>query len=187
MINRASQRAGLVPSLVRKGFSEMRQWKPRTKRRDVSRPTAWHLGAAHQLNPLLLGPSVLFSVLQEEVDAITSALSWAILVGNALASFLFLWAALRETPRHWPSVLGSGSMLLLALLSGLTFIHVLLPGPAHTSLLPVLLPVASSALIAGLYTLTTPPRRLTRRQRTLLVFLLVGTGATLLALVLLVR
>lgn len=160
----------------------------RESRRPPSRPTPDRQGHARHLRGLLPPVcSALVSPLQDEVTAITSALSWAVLVGNVLASLLFLWAAWRETPRQRLSVLGGGVMLLLALLSGLTYGLVLLPRPAHASLWPTLLPLASSALIAGLSTLTMPQRRATRRTRALLVVLLLGTSATLLALVLLDR
>ena len=148
-----------------------------------SRPIACRLGPARLLPSLLpIAFSVLFSALQDGITAITSALSWVVLVGNALASLLFLWASLRSVPRSRPSVVGSGAMLLVALLSSLAYAMVLLSERTHLSWFPLLLPLASSALIAGLYTLTAPQRRLTWPQRALLLTFLVVTGVNLLGL-----
>jgi hypothetical protein len=177
MINRSPQNAVPLPSRLQKELSPVDPHQLQAKRRAPSHP-----GAARHLSQLLLAPSVLFAALQEEVDAITVALTWAVLVGNVLASLLFLWASLRETPRHWSAVLGSGVMLLIALLSSFAALLILPPTRTHSSLFRVLLPLASCVLLAGLYTLTTPDRRLTRRTRALLASLLVATSATLLAL-----
>lgn len=126
--------------------------------------------------------SVLFSAQQNEVAAITSALSWVIFVGNALISLLILWDALRSETHYWPSVVGGSVMLLVALLTSLAYAMVFLSAGRHSSWFPLLLPLASSALIAGVYILTTPHRGLTWLQRALLVTFLVLTGVNLLGL-----
>jgi hypothetical protein len=148
-----------VPGLWRRSYQNALR---RVRRVPLSRPIACRLEPARLLPSLLpIAFSVLFSALQDGVTAITSALSWVVLVGNAFASLLFLWASLRFAPRSWPSVVGSGAMLLVALLSSLAYAMVLLSASIHLSWFPLFLPLVSSALIAGLYTLTSPQRRLT--------------------------
>jgi hypothetical protein len=110
------------------------------------RPSACNWDPARLLPSLLpIAFSVLFAGLQDGVTAITSALSWVVLVGNALAGLL----------------LSAGT---------------------HPSWFPLLLPLASSTLIAGVYTLTAPQRGCTLPQRALLVTFLMLTGVNLLGL-----
>ena len=147
------------------------------------RPSACNWDPARLLPSLLpIAFSVLFAGLQDGVTAITSALSWVVLVGNALAGLLFLWDSLRSTPRSWYYVVGSSAMLLIALMSSLTYTMVRLSAGTHPSWFPLLLPLASSALIAGVYTLTAPQRGLTLPQRALVVTFLMLTGVNLLGL-----
>ncbi len=120
--------------------------------------------------------------LQVEVDTITTALTWAVFAGNVLAGLLFLWDSLRSAPRHWPSVAGSGGMLLVALLSIIAYALALLPTRAHAPLFLLLLPLAVSAFLTALYALTASQRVPNRLQRGLLVTLLVAAGLDLLGL-----
>ena len=92
---------------------------------------------------------------QEKVAIISSTLSWVVFSGNVLACLLFLWSSLHtNTPGHWPSVASNGSMLLLSLLSYLAYLIVTLHGRATPQFFLTLLPLTSSALIAGMYILT---------------------------------
>ncbi len=149
----------------------------------LPRPIA-RLRRPARLSPSLLSiaGSLIFSALHTGVVAITSALPWVIFVGNALVSLLMLWDSLQPASRSWLSIFGSGVMLLIAVLTPLAYGVVLLSTGWHSSWFPLLLPLASSALIAGVYILTASPRVLTWRQRTLFTTLLVLTGANLLGL-----
>jgi hypothetical protein len=108
---------------------------------------------------------------------ISSTLSWVVLSGNALACFLFLWGSLHTTsPRHWHSVVISGSMLLLSLLSSIAYLIMTLHGRANSQFFLTLLPLTSSALIAGIYILTAPHFSLKPQHRVALMGLIVVVG-----------
>ncbi len=86
------------------------------------------------------------------------------------------------TVRRWPSVASHGSMLLLALLSYLAYLIVTLQGRANSQFFLTLLPLTSSALIAGMYILTAPHLSLKPQHRVALISLIVVVSLSLLSL-----
>lgn len=134
-------------------------------------------------NELLLSLPMFPAASQEKVAVISSTLSWVVLSGNALACLLLLWGSLHTTTsRHWPSVAIDGSMLLLSLLSYLAYLIVTLHGRANSLFFLTLLPLTSSALIAGMYILTAPHLSLKPQHRVILMGLIVAVSLSLLGL-----
>jgi len=73
-------------------------------------------------------------------------------------------------------------MLLFSLLSSLAYLIVTLHGQANSQFFLTLLPLTSSALIAGMYTLTAPHLSLKPQHRVMLMGLIVAVSLSLLSL-----
>ena len=137
----------------------------------------------HTFSGLLLSLPMFPATLQLNVAVISSSLSWVVLFGNILACLLLLWEALSPvTQRYWPSVVSSGSMLLFSLLSCLAYLTMTLHGQANSQSLLTILPLASSALIAGMYVLMAPHLSLKPQHRVALMGLIMAVSLSLLSL-----
>jgi hypothetical protein len=155
-----------------------RRWRPKDTGENATLPYVLRFFSGLLLSlPMFPAPS------QEKVAVISPALSWVVLLGNALACILLFWESLSTvTPRHWPSVASSGSMLLFSLLSSLAYLIVTLHGRANSQFFLTLLPLTSSALIAGMYVLTAPHLSLKPQHRVVLMGLIVAVSLSLLSL-----
>ncbi len=121
-----------------------------------------------------------------KVAAISSSLSWVVLSGNALACLFLLWGSLHTTiSRHWLSVASNGIMLLLSLLGFLAYVIAKLHQRADSQFFLTFLPLTSSALVAGIFVLTSPQFSLKPQHRMMLMGLLVIVSLSLLSLFLL--
>jgi hypothetical protein len=155
-----------------------RRWRPKETGEDATLSYVLRSFSGLLLSlPMFPAPS------QEKVAVISPALSWVVLLGNALACLLLLWESLSTvTPRHWPSVASSGSMLLFSWLSSLAYLFVMLHGRANSQFFLTLLPLTSSALIAGMYILTATHLSLKPQHRVALMGLIVVVSLSLLSL-----